>query len=754
MSEKEQRLPKALVARFQLDAQLGKGGMGAVFRGRMPETGKPCAVKIVRTAGHARHALRMQREAKLLSRVRHPNLVEIFDMGHEEGLPWIAMEYVDGGTMSRMRRRGQLADPDRVAELFLHVAAALEALHDEGITHRDIKLGNIMVDAQGRPVLMDLGLAVNEEATRITKTGQLVGTVTYLAPELFQGVPAGPVSDWWAIGICLYAILEDRYPYTQEQVYQMIGARVWQPPPEMVGPHRDHPLAQACRAMLAVDPAARLVSREDLRGVLRGAPWAPPRATLPSQPTGASIEMPGHPRTRGLVTGLGIFLIFLAGAALLRLRAPPSREVQVPSPVAPAALEPAPGVPAHALWRWAQARRQEVAESRKAQGDSQVARRLESSLARLAVARSPDPWFHMARLELLRGLAFDEPGRRVFLGWRDRLERARRDLGEALRGAGDAEMAELRRELEQLLERSQTFIDVAGLGPSAFPLRPPPRNLLWALRSFGPADLPRSVQEELLAFGLGLPPDLDLDDWAGDLRRHPVVAVARARRAGAWAQPAPEAVRARLVETADWTPGADSSEALWLLWIDHQVMAAVQMALAERPETRTAGVFAPHFRRRLEEARPGEDVLALGRAWAAWFEGFLAQGEYRRRLRPLREALPELRRLVARLDGPPPAGRPPGVHAVMRVVAGGLEVGFHYVLVECEELEVRLVATRGRTDWEALEGIGAGGLLEHWAPGKYEEVSRMGELCKATRATLGGPFQLVRFLDEEPRPGG
>lgn len=176
--------------------------MGAVFEARDRGTGQLRAIETLLTAGRSNHMERFAREARILSRIDHPHVVRIVDFGEADGVPYLAMDRLDGDNLSKVRPEG---DP---LPLLLQVAEAIEALHAAGIVHRDVKLANVQRTTGGRAVLLDFGLARTSDSTRLTRTGQVKGTMGCLAPELLAGREATPSSNWYAFGVMLFELLE------------------------------------------------------------------------------------------------------------------------------------------------------------------------------------------------------------------------------------------------------------------------------------------------------------------------------------------------------------------------------------------------------------------------------------------------------------------------------------------------------------------------------------------------------------------
>jgi eukaryotic-like serine/threonine-protein kinase len=188
--------------RYRLEQRLGAGGMATVWLALDERLERPVAVKIVADtlAGDEHWLRRFRREARAAARLSHPGVVPVFDYGVEEGRPYLVMEYVPGGTLA-----GRLAGgtspapaPDQVARELLE---ALEAVHSAGILHRDIKPANLLLDEHDRVRLTDFGIAQPQDATALTRTGMVVGSLRYLAPEVAAGGPATVRSDLYSAGV-------------------------------------------------------------------------------------------------------------------------------------------------------------------------------------------------------------------------------------------------------------------------------------------------------------------------------------------------------------------------------------------------------------------------------------------------------------------------------------------------------------------------------------------------------------------------
>jgi hypothetical protein len=287
--------------------------MGIVWKAVDEVLGREVAVKELRTYTDAAGPelaglqLRMQREARAAARVRHPGVISVHDIAEVDGRPIIVMELVDGPSLDDvMRERGTL-DPGEAAGIGAKVMDALGAAHRAGVLHRDVKPGNILLDRSGRVVLTDFGIATMEDpgdgsATHLTRSGELVGSLDYLAPERAQGADPGPASDIWALGATLYAAVEGASPFRRTSTFSTLTAIVTEPLPEA---RRAGPLAPVLQRLMDKRPESRpeadqardmLQTIADSGGTqaptspLRGVAAAPSRPeterSLPSVPPG------------------------------------------------------------------------------------------------------------------------------------------------------------------------------------------------------------------------------------------------------------------------------------------------------------------------------------------------------------------------------------------------------------------------------------------------------------------------------------
>jgi predicted Ser/Thr protein kinase len=269
------------VGEYEVLAELGRGGMGVVYRARHTRLDRVVALKMLRDhhlAGPA-ELTRFLREAEAVAQLDHPQIVPIHEVGEHEGLPFFSMKLIEGGDLARL-----MAQPDgpplrRLVEVLRAVALAVHHAHQRGIIHRDLKPENILLDTDGCPHVSDFGLARRVDGSNLTQSGAILGTPAYMAPE--QAGRSGSVttlSDVWALGAILYECLTGRPPFRAATAMETILQVLEQEPvaPRKIAPLVDRDLEAACMKCLAKDPQGRYASAavlaEDLGRWLAGEP--------------------------------------------------------------------------------------------------------------------------------------------------------------------------------------------------------------------------------------------------------------------------------------------------------------------------------------------------------------------------------------------------------------------------------------------------------------------------------------------------
>jgi len=214
--------------RYEILAKLARGGMATVYRARDRRLQRTVAVKIMRTdlGEDDEFAAKFDREARSAALINHPAVVSIFDQGISRGQPYIVMEFIDGETLRRLIARDAPLEPVLALDYLEPIASALAAAHDAGIVHRDIKPENVMISTRGHVKVADFGLARQTESPQMTATGVLVGTASYLPPELVTHARPDSRSDIYSTGIVLFELLTGKKPHVGENNYQIAYAHV------------------------------------------------------------------------------------------------------------------------------------------------------------------------------------------------------------------------------------------------------------------------------------------------------------------------------------------------------------------------------------------------------------------------------------------------------------------------------------------------------------------------------------------------
>jgi hypothetical protein len=253
---------RLVLGRYRLEERLGAGGFGVVWRAHDERLERDVAVKVVPSAGHAGDDARVQREAVAAARLNHPGIVALYELGHDEHAAYLVSELVDGATLADLGREGAVSDRD-VARIGVALCDALEHAHARGVVHRDVKPGNVMVLAEpaagaGFAKLTDFGIARLATSDALTATGDIVGTLAYMAPEQAEGRAAGPEADVYALALTLYEAWAGFNPVRGESpaaTARQVGAQL----PPLRRQRRDLPaaLCEVIDAALDPDPQYR-----------------------------------------------------------------------------------------------------------------------------------------------------------------------------------------------------------------------------------------------------------------------------------------------------------------------------------------------------------------------------------------------------------------------------------------------------------------------------------------------------------------
>jgi serine/threonine protein kinase len=252
---------------------LGSGGMGVVYKARQKGLERTVAVKMILSGSGAgpKELARFRREAEAVARLAHPNIVQIYEVGGHEGRPFLALEYVGGGSLAGTLD-GTPLPARRAAELVLALAHAVQHAHERGIVHRDLKPANVLLAEDGTPKVADFGLAKRLGDEGHTQTGTVVGSPSYMAPEQAAGQrEVGPPADVYALGAILYECLAGRPPFKGESILETLEqVRAHEPvPPRTLQPKVPRDLEVICLKCLEKEPAHRYATAGDLADDLR-----------------------------------------------------------------------------------------------------------------------------------------------------------------------------------------------------------------------------------------------------------------------------------------------------------------------------------------------------------------------------------------------------------------------------------------------------------------------------------------------------
>ncbi len=254
--------PGAKVLGYEVVGELGRGGMGIVYRAYQPALDRFVALKVLPTAlaSDDVYLKRFQAEVRVAARLEHPNIVPIYEVGEWENQPFIAMRLIEGVTLAQFIEEHGILPVETARSLLAQIADALDFAHERNIVHRDVKPANILVDARGGAHLMDFGIAhVVGTLTRLTGTGDTVGTPNYMAPEQATGQLVSAATDRYALGVIAYQLLTGRLPFMADTSMAVMYAHVNQPTPPLrtVRPELPVEVDAAVQRMLAKKPDGR-----------------------------------------------------------------------------------------------------------------------------------------------------------------------------------------------------------------------------------------------------------------------------------------------------------------------------------------------------------------------------------------------------------------------------------------------------------------------------------------------------------------
>src|ERR671916_54321 len=265
----------SVVAGYRIEERIGRGGMGLVYRAEHLKLRRRAAIKIIapelaETEGFHE---RFNREARMAAALQHPNIVTVYDAGEEDGLVYLAMQYIEGSDLATVLRTQGRLRPYRALDVCRQVAAALDAAHARGLIHRDVKPANVLIEGR-TAFLTDFGLTKRLDGThtQLTRVGDVVGTIHYVAPEQIEGNPVSARSDVYSLGCLLFHCLTGQVPFFRDTDVGVIYAHLSEDAPRLseLRPELASGLDAVIAKALDKSPDRRFKSCADLIGAARG----------------------------------------------------------------------------------------------------------------------------------------------------------------------------------------------------------------------------------------------------------------------------------------------------------------------------------------------------------------------------------------------------------------------------------------------------------------------------------------------------
>jgi serine/threonine-protein kinase len=305
------------LAGYRIERVIGRGGMSVVYLAEHARLERKVALKVLASelADSERFRDRFLRESKVAASLDHPNIVPIYDADEAEGVLYIAMRYVEGTDLKQSIRDSGPLDPQRASTIVDQVASALDAAHARGLVHRDVKPANVLLTPADHAYVSDFGLTKRAvSVSGLTETGQLIGTIDYVAPEQIKGDPVDQRADVYSLGCLLFECLTGHAPYPRDIEVGVLWAHVETPPPTLTEERPDLPseVDDVVAGAMAKDPAQRTAVAGDVAAGLRSALGLEPgRVTLPRRK-----PKPKTRRRRTLIAAIVAGVVLLAGASV------------------------------------------------------------------------------------------------------------------------------------------------------------------------------------------------------------------------------------------------------------------------------------------------------------------------------------------------------------------------------------------------------------------------------------------------------
>jgi serine/threonine protein kinase len=344
-----------VIGKYRIEVFLGGGGQAKVYKAYHPALDTYVAIKVLPPYFAAEEGFieRFKQEARVIARLRHPNIVTVYDFGEEQGLTYIVMDYVEGGTLAS--RLGRPLFLDTALHIVEQIGRALDCAHSQGVIHRDVKPGNVLMAREDWVLLSDFGIArVMETTVRLTRTGVGVGTPEYMSPEQGQGLPVDGRSDLYSLGILLYEMLTGCVPFKAETPFGTVLKHVTEPPtpPRIHNPNIPEAIEAVIVKALAKQPEERYPSAGEMLQALHEArlegetalskPITPTQTIVPVQrrptpvPTAPPVARPrlALPFNPALLLLPVVALVLIVGGILLTRGQRPAIEA-TPTPSQP-----------------------------------------------------------------------------------------------------------------------------------------------------------------------------------------------------------------------------------------------------------------------------------------------------------------------------------------------------------------------------------------------------------------------------------
>src|SRR5882762_5979965 len=346
--------PGTKLGPYEIQSLLGAGGMGELYRARYTRLDRTVAIKILLKglAETPEVRQRFEREARAVSSLNHPHICALYDVGHQDGIEYLVMEYVEGETLAARIERGPLPSAD-LLRYAAQIADALDKAHRQGIVHRDMKPGNVMLTKAGAK-LLDFGLAKSGEILQgdmgssptvsraLTAQGTIVGTMQYMSPEQLEGKDAGARSDIFSFGAMLYEMATGKKAFEAKSQASLIASILKEDPRPMreLQPMTPLLLEQIVKTCLAKDPDERPQSAHDLKLELD---WIRESSGISDVAKLGVEKSSAHRRIKGMILAAGV-LALVAGTAFVFMRRPQeprTERLEFPIPIQEEASDPA-----------------------------------------------------------------------------------------------------------------------------------------------------------------------------------------------------------------------------------------------------------------------------------------------------------------------------------------------------------------------------------------------------------------------------